>query len=190
MSMPNFIWHGQGSIKVFLLVFYCMSFSCVQLWPYGWQPTRNPCPPDSPGKNTGVGWHALLQGIFLTQGSNTPFLMCPALASGFFTTSASATNHHKLSNLRSTLIIFQLVYVRNLGMAEWTFWSGFPKISVKELAGLNPPLKGQLKKNLISSFLLAEFIFLYLYGRGYGLDFVCLAGSRLDVLQLFCCCCC
>ena len=30
---------------------------------------------DSPGKNTGVGCHALLQGIFLTQGSN-PCLLC------------------------------------------------------------------------------------------------------------------
>ena len=30
---------------------------------------------DSPGKNTGVGCHALLQGIFLTQGSN-PHLLC------------------------------------------------------------------------------------------------------------------
>ena len=29
---------------------------------------------DSPGKNTGVGCHALLQGIFLTQGSNTCLL--------------------------------------------------------------------------------------------------------------------
>ena len=28
------------------------------------------CPQDSPGKNTGVGCHALLQGIFPTQGSN------------------------------------------------------------------------------------------------------------------------
>ena len=28
------------------------------------------CPWDSPGKNTGVGCHALLQGIFLTWGSN------------------------------------------------------------------------------------------------------------------------
>ena len=28
------------------------------------------CPWDSPGKNTGVGCHALLQGIFPTQGSN------------------------------------------------------------------------------------------------------------------------
>ena len=29
---------------------------------------------DSPGQNTGVGCHALLQGIFPTQGSNLPFL--------------------------------------------------------------------------------------------------------------------
>ena len=30
---------------------------------------------DSPGKNTGVGCHALLQGVFLTQGLN-PHLLC------------------------------------------------------------------------------------------------------------------
>ena len=33
------------------------------------------CPWDSPAKNTGVGCHALLQGIFQTQGSN-PHLLC------------------------------------------------------------------------------------------------------------------
>ena len=31
---------------------------------------------DSPGKNTGVGFHALLQGIFPTQGSNPGLLHC------------------------------------------------------------------------------------------------------------------
>ena len=31
---------------------------------------------DSPGKNTGVGFHALLQGIFSTQGLNPGFLHC------------------------------------------------------------------------------------------------------------------
>ena len=31
---------------------------------YGLQPTRLLCPWDSPGKNTGVGCHALLQGMF------------------------------------------------------------------------------------------------------------------------------
>ena len=43
--------------------------------PHRRQPTRLPHPWDSPGKNTGVGCHALLQGIFLTQGSN-PRLLC------------------------------------------------------------------------------------------------------------------
>ena len=46
------------------------------------------CPWDSPGKNIGVGCRALLQGIFLTQGSK-PHLVSPALAGGFFTTSAT-----------------------------------------------------------------------------------------------------
>ena len=38
------------------------------------------CPWDSPGKNAGVGCHSLLQGIFLTQGSNpgSPALFCYA----------------------------------------------------------------------------------------------------------------
>ena len=57
---------------------------------------------DSPGKNTGVGCHALFQGIFSTQRPNQhllrllhwqvgslPLLMSPALADGFFTTSAT-----------------------------------------------------------------------------------------------------
>ena len=37
-------------------------------------PPRLLCPWDSPGKNTGVGWHSLPQGILLTQGSNPCFL--------------------------------------------------------------------------------------------------------------------
>ena len=40
------------------------------LCPRGLQPARLLCPWDSPGKNTGVGCHALLQRIFPTQGSN------------------------------------------------------------------------------------------------------------------------
>ena len=37
--------------------------------------TRLLCPWDFPGKTTGVGCHFLLWGIFLTQGSNSPFLL-------------------------------------------------------------------------------------------------------------------
>ena len=45
------------------------------------------------GKNTGVDCHFLLQGIFLTQGSN-PCLVSPALAGGFFTTAPPAKPLH------------------------------------------------------------------------------------------------
>ena len=44
------------------------------LRPHGLQPARLLCPWDFPSKNTGVGCHFLLQGIFLTQGSNPPLL--------------------------------------------------------------------------------------------------------------------
>ena len=40
------------------------------VWPYGLQPAMLLRPWDSPGKNTGVGCHALLQGIFPTQRLN------------------------------------------------------------------------------------------------------------------------
>ena len=46
------------------------------LWPHGLLPTRLLCPWDSPGKNTGVGCHFLLQGVFLTQGSNPGLPHC------------------------------------------------------------------------------------------------------------------
>ena len=55
------------------------------LQPHELQPSRLLYPWDSPGKNTGVGCHAHLQGIFLTQGSNL-HLTSLALAGGFFTT--------------------------------------------------------------------------------------------------------
>ena len=45
------------------------SLSPDSLWPHGLQPTRLLCPWDFPGKNTEVGCHFLLQGIFPTQGS-------------------------------------------------------------------------------------------------------------------------
>ncbi|KAI4548663.1 hypothetical protein MG293_000993 [Ovis ammon polii] len=47
------------------LVCYIMSDSCD---PVDCSPPGSSVHGDSPGKNTGVGCHALLQGIFLTQG--------------------------------------------------------------------------------------------------------------------------
>ena len=56
----------------------CVSCSAVfsSLRPHGLQPASLLCPRDSPGKNTGVGCHALFPGIFLTQGSNPGSLHC------------------------------------------------------------------------------------------------------------------
>ena len=46
------------------------------LRPHTLQPAIFPCPWNSPGKNTGVDCHALLQGISLIQGSNPGLLHC------------------------------------------------------------------------------------------------------------------
>ena len=51
-------------------------------------PVRLLCPWDSLGKDTGVGCHTLLQGIFPPQKSNLHLLRLPVLASRFLTTSA------------------------------------------------------------------------------------------------------
>ena len=50
------------------------------------EPARLVCPWDSLGKDTGVGCHAPLQGVFSE--IEPASLMSPALAGGFFTTSA------------------------------------------------------------------------------------------------------
>ena len=69
----------QGSIsevnKYFFCCCYCLvAQSCLTLQSHGLQSTRLLCPWDFPGKNAGVGCHFLLQGIFLTQGSNPDLL--------------------------------------------------------------------------------------------------------------------
>ena len=52
------------------------SFMSDSLWSHRLQPARLLSPWDSPGKNTGVDCHSLLQRIFPTQGSNPGLLHC------------------------------------------------------------------------------------------------------------------
>ena len=63
-------------IYVCVCVCMCVSRSVMSdsLQPHRLWPTRLLCLWDSPGKNTGVGCHFLLQGIFPTQGSNPVLL--------------------------------------------------------------------------------------------------------------------
>ena len=55
----------------------CVSYSVMSdsLLPHGLWPARLLCPWNVPGKNTGMGCHFLLQGIFLTQGLNLCLLL-------------------------------------------------------------------------------------------------------------------
>ena len=59
---------------------------CATLWTVAYQA---PLSMDSPGKNTGVGCHVLLQGIFPTVKIKPMSLMSPALAGRFSTTSTA-----------------------------------------------------------------------------------------------------
>ena len=87
----------MGKILVIMIVgcsgYVRCSVMSDSLPPYGLWPTRLFYPQDSPGKNTGVGGHALLQGIILTQGSNPGLLYCRQMLNG-------------LSHQRSTLGLY------------------------------------------------------------------------------------
>ena len=74
----------QHSLHIYIYTYVCIYVCvCVShsvmssfLQPHGLGPTRLLRPWDFPGKNTGVGCHSLLQGIFLTQGSNPGLPYC------------------------------------------------------------------------------------------------------------------
>ena len=56
--------------KLFLCVWESLSVVSDSFQPHGLEPARLLCTWNSPGQNTGVCSHSLLQGIFPTQGSN------------------------------------------------------------------------------------------------------------------------
>ena len=64
------VWHMNVPC-VCLVTQSCLTLCDPMVWP-----VRLLCPWDSPGNNTGVGCHALLQGIFPPQGSNPGLQHC------------------------------------------------------------------------------------------------------------------
>ena len=68
----------KGMVYIPCSTFLSLTWTCclVAKWcptlsqPHGLESTRLLCPCDFPGKKTGVGCHFLLQGIFLSKGSN------------------------------------------------------------------------------------------------------------------------
>ena len=84
-SASGFYWHpvrrGRGRSKLSYNargshLDHCCSVtkSHPTLQPHELQHARLPCPWDSPGSNTGMGCHFILQGIFPTQGLNQHLL--------------------------------------------------------------------------------------------------------------------
>ena len=69
--------HMCVSVCVCVCVCVCVHMCSVvsdSFQPFGIEPAGLLCPWDSPGKNSGVGCHFLLQGIFPTQGLNPSLL--------------------------------------------------------------------------------------------------------------------
>ena len=69
-------WEGSSRGRGQVCVLFLVAQWCPTLRPHGLEPTRLLCPSGSPAKNTGVGCHALFQGIFPTQGSKPGLLHC------------------------------------------------------------------------------------------------------------------
>ena len=83
--------------------------------PHRRQPTRLPCPWDSPGKNTGVGCHLLLQCMKVKSESEVT-QSCPTIV-----TPCTAAYQAPLS----------------MGFSRQDYWSGFPLPSPEEISGLS-----------------------------------------------------
>ena len=77
---------------------------------------------DSPGKNTGVGCHFLLQGIFLTQGSNLHLLcllLCRWILYRWDTREAPSTSLQGVGNLWQTQLQPCRIDLNTLGKWAW-----------------------------------------------------------------------
>ena len=100
------------------------------LQPHGPWPARLLCPWDSPGKNTGVGCHFLLQGIFLTQGFEQPSpTSVSCIAGGLFTLlSHEASMLSRFSCVRLFVFLWTMARQAPLSMEfPWQeYWSGLP----------------------------------------------------------------
>ena len=85
--------HPGTSPRVPITHLCAQSLSHVQLFVTPWAIACQPlCPWDFPGKNTAVGFHVFLQGIYLTQGSNLCLLHL-LIAGRFFTTQPPGKVH-------------------------------------------------------------------------------------------------
>ena len=73
--------------------------------PHRWQPTRLHCPWDSPGKNTGVDCHFLLQ-CMKVKGESEVTQSCPTLSNPM-DCSLPSSSVHRIFQARARMLLFQ-----------------------------------------------------------------------------------
>ena len=96
--------------------------------------TRLLCPWNSPGKNTGMGRHYLLQGSFLTQGSNLGLLHCGQILyclshqrnPEIYTLLLLLLSHFSCVQLCATPEMAAHQAPPSLGFSRQEYWSGLP----------------------------------------------------------------
>ena len=103
-----------------LSVQFSSAVASDSLQPHGLQPARLLCPWDSPGKNTEVGCHILLQGIFPTQGSNPCLLCLLPWQPGSLSLAPPGKPQERLAVTRWSLLNMDTPKIKIL-----SFWSGF-----------------------------------------------------------------
>ena len=114
INLQMFIYaqkYANRSKKGFLWMKVVVAQLGLTLRPYGLWPARLLCPWNSSGKNTGVGCHSLLQGIFPNQGLNPGLPHCRQIL-------------YQLSHKGSPRILEWVAYPFSSGSSWPRDWSG------------------------------------------------------------------
>ena len=106
---------GEGGPRKPFICYCLVTQLCLTVCNPILQFARLLCPWDSPGKNTGVGCHALLQGIFWTQGLNLGLLHWQA----------------------DSLPLSHLGCLRHCYCVKWQVYQAFPLLAIEWVNGVD-----------------------------------------------------
>ena len=107
--------------------------------PHGWQPTRLPSPWDSPGKNTGVGCHFLLQ-CMKVKSENEVAQSCPTFHDPMDCSLPGSSVHgiFQARVLEWGAIAFSEFILYTLAITFLTSIINFVKMSFRTISGSQP----------------------------------------------------
>ena len=141
---------SQCHMFVYVVSFnsHCVqSFSCVPVFTAPQTVACQAlCPWSFPGKNTSVGCHFLLQGIFLTQGSNPHFLCLLCLQADslpLVPPEEKWSEVKSLSHVQLFVTPWTVAYqaLPSMGFSSQEYWSGLPVLPGKPLNSHYSPTK-------------------------------------------------